>query len=186
MASSKVDICNLGLIRLGAPTISSLADSNNTARLCNQVYDPLRRKRLRSHPWRFAIKRQVLAEDTSTPAFGWDHQFPLPSDCLRTLDVDLSDQDFAIEGRFLLTDESAASLRYIADVQDEQNFDDVFCEVLGLDVALALARSITQSDSVVQEIRAELSEILKDARSFDAQEGTPGSYVADTWLDSRF
>lgn len=186
MASSKVDICNLALIHLGCDTISAITDQNQRARLCKQVYDQLRRKLLRAHPWRFAIKRQSLAVSSSTPPFGFSYQYPLPSDCLRTLDVDLEDSTFQIEGRSVVTDETEVELRYVADIVDEQNFDDLFCEVLALDIAIKIGRHLTQSDAVIQECRQEREQILRDARSADAQEGTPGSFVSDTWLDSRF
>jgi hypothetical protein len=185
LASSKVDICNAALIRLGADTISALSDNNERARLCNQTYDRKRRMRLRSHPWRFSIARQALSESSTEPAFGFEHQFPLPSDCLRPISLDNEAQVFQIEGRMLLTDDDEADLKYIKDVTAEQDFDDLFSEVLALDIAEDLARHLTNSETVVESIRKERAELLRDARSFDAQEGTPEDMNDDVWLNAR-
>ncbi len=191
MASSKVDICNLALIRLGADTISSLEDENTRARLCNTLYEPLRRRRLRAHPWRFAIARAELAEDAETPEFGFAHQFPLPTGCLRVISIEDDSLPYQIEGRMLLTDASEVSIKYIRDINvaddfSEQDFDDVFVGVLALDIAVELARHLTQSESVIEEIKQERSELLRDARSFDAQEGTPEDVVDDVWINARY
>ena len=83
---SKTDICNSALLRVGASTITDIADDSPEARACSIQYDSNRRSELRRHPWNFAITRVVLAPDSSAPVDkNYTYQFTLPSDCLRVV-----------------------------------------------------------------------------------------------------
>jgi len=61
---ASVDICNSALIKIGVSPITALTDNNKAARLCNLIYDKLRRKLLISHYWNFARGRARLTQDT--------------------------------------------------------------------------------------------------------------------------
>ena len=76
MASSEAEICNLALQEVGAQRILSLNDDTVEAKLCKDFYSNVRDELLRSHPWKFAIKRVALAEVSgSTPAFGFEKYY---------------------------------------------------------------------------------------------------------------
>ena len=90
MAASEVQICNVALRKLGARRITALTDDTEEAKSCTDVFDRLRDKLLRIHPWNFATKRAALAVSTTSPAWGYDNAYPLPADCLRITSVDTS------------------------------------------------------------------------------------------------
>ena len=73
--ASVVQICNSALNQLGAASITALTDNSKNARLCNARYETIRDAVYRSHPWNCLIKRQQLAQDTATPAYGFKFQF---------------------------------------------------------------------------------------------------------------
>ena len=75
--ASVVSICNSALNQLGAASITALTDNSKNARLCNERYETVRDAVFRSHPWNSLIKRQQLAQDTATPAYGFSYQFTL-------------------------------------------------------------------------------------------------------------
>ncbi len=77
---SVVDICNEAMDLLGAATITSLTENSKEARLCNRRFETVRDSVLRSHPWNVAIVRTDIAADSDAPAFGFTHQFTLPTD----------------------------------------------------------------------------------------------------------
>ena len=110
--ASVVQICNSALNQLGAASITSLTDNSKNARLCNERYATVRDAVFRSHPWNSLIKRQQLAQDTATPAYGFKFQFTLPSDCLRLLNLDAYNSDHKVEGRKILCNESAIKISY--------------------------------------------------------------------------
>lgn len=188
MATSAVEICNNALIRVGSDRITSLSDTTERAVLVNERYEKCRDDLLRSHPWNFAIGRSSLAEDSSTPIDGFDHQYILPVDCLRVL---LLNEDpgiiWSVEtGGLLLTDESSVKIKYIKKITDTTLFDKNFEEVLGLKIAKAIAYRLSQSSTLVAQIDADMKDALRAARSFDAQEGSVITFVADDWFNSRY
>ena len=58
--SSKVEIGNLALTKLGAARITSFADDSKQARALSAIFDPMRDAELTLHPWSFAILRASL------------------------------------------------------------------------------------------------------------------------------
>lgn len=62
MASNDYDIVNIALVRLGANTISSLAESTRNAVAANKVWANARDEVLEAHPWNFATRRAWLDE----------------------------------------------------------------------------------------------------------------------------
>ena len=82
--TSSVAVCNRALSKIGDELIIlSLDDNTKPARYCKALYADTRDFVLRSYPWRFALKRYVLAPLRDKPLFGYEYQFPIPSDCLR-------------------------------------------------------------------------------------------------------
>ena len=105
--ASVVQICNSALNQLGAASITALTDNSKNARLCNERYNTVRDSVFRSHPWNSLIKRIQLAQNTSTPVYGFSYQFNLPSDCLRVLTIDAYNSDYKVEGRKILCNTSS-------------------------------------------------------------------------------
>ena len=93
MGTTKVNICNSALAKVGATRISSLDDDKKQARLCKELYTIITQQMIESHPWNFAISRVEVAAVVAAPAFGFSYQFQVPSDCLRILNLqdDFSD-----------------------------------------------------------------------------------------------
>jgi len=183
--ATEIDICNIALSFLGASPITSLSGADKRSISCNTWYAITRDNLLRSHPWNFAIKRAVLVEDVSSPAFGYAHQFVLPVDFLRVYKLDYSDIEYKLESNLLLTNDDAVNLIYIAQVTDTTKFDAMFTYVLSLQLAYNMAYNIVQSASVRQSILQELQGQLRDARSASSQEGTPDSFEFNTWIEAR-
>lgn len=197
MATSKADICNSALAKVGARRISSLNDDSKEARLCKEIYPRATGELLRSHPWNFAIARVQLAALAAAPAFGFAYQFQLPSDCLRVLNVDAEFADdqvgqgahynWKIEGRLLLADDSDIKIKYVDDVTNSPHlFDLAFVEALAYRIASDLAYPLAQSNPLANRMDQQYRAALAFARTYDAQEGSSDRFSADQWLDSRF
>lgn len=205
--ASETTICNLALTRIGHALITSLTEGTTTADLCNLHYAISRDAVLRAHPWNFAIKRQVLAKDTTIPAFEFSSRFPLPVDCLKVLRTDLESSGislsavygfpgimgyasdalaYRIEGRALLSNESAVSIEYIAQITDTAQFDSLFADVLAQRLAAEIAPRLTDTATTTKAMWEIYTAKLTEARLNDAQEGSPRE-VLDTsaWLMAR-
>ena len=190
MATSETSICNSALAKLGAERILSLSDNTKAGRLCNEQYEKMRDEVLRSHPWNFAIARVELAALVAVPLFEYDHQFQIPADSLRILDIDINIElnavdPWAVEGDKLLANEDPIKIKYIKRVTNTALFDANFVEALAFRLAADLAYAIVQSLSVQRQMFAAYKEFLRPARSFDAQEGKLDQVRADEWFNER-
>lgn len=190
MATSKVEICNSALAKIGAQGISDLSDASPAAFLCNQLYDTLRKEVLRSHPWNFAIKRQSLTVSPTAPVWGFARAFPLPANCLRVLETEEEGTDWQKEDHdgtsAIVTDASSCKIKFIYDVEDVALFDANFCESLAFRIASDLAIPLTSQNSLAESMETKYRRSVAQARSFDGQEGTPQQVQANQWLASRY
>ena len=185
MSLTDVDICNSALTKVGAERITSLTEENERARILAEQYPKIRDKMLRSHPWNFAIARLLLAPALGTPAFGFQYQFTIPADCLRILEIN-SESTWQKEGEYIVSDSPSVGIKYIKKIVDTSKYDATFAEALAAaiaaDVSYSLVQSVTLKDTLLKE--AEMA--IRSARSFDAQEGTPGQITANDWLTIRY
>ena len=172
---TETEICNAALGRLGEARILSLTDTGATARACALHFKMTRDAVLRSHRWNFASKRAALAEISTVPLFGWDHAFQLPSDCLRVLEVNESEDGegnpWVVEQDQLLTDEAAVNLVYVYRLEDASKFDPLFNEALACKLAEKLASTLRGSSSGTVDLATEYERIVAPlARRVDANE----------------
>lgn len=187
MATSKIDICNSALAKLGVEKISSFSQTSKASILCDLQYDKIRRKVLREHLWNFAIKRSTLAKLSAVPLFGYGAAFQLPVDCILPIEVDIDD-DWEEEGKTILIDSDTCKLKYIGDISDVSFFDVVFEEVLAFMLAADLAYPLKQSDSLRQSMMASADLALRNGRFYDAKIGRTSKtnkLQSDVWLDAR-
>lgn len=187
MATSAVEICNSALIKIGAEKINALSDNNARALIMNEQYDKKRRYLLTVHPWNFAIGRAELAENATAPINGWDNAYDMTSDVLRVLEInDDDEQEWVVEGRQILTDESECKIKYIKDLTDVTKFSNHFVEVLATllaaDTCMALKGNATHAANLYNVYLRMLSE----ARTMDAQEGSNLLVKADLFTNARF
>lgn len=183
--TSKTDICNLALDLLSAGVVSNVDDpSNATEELLARHYDLCRRKVLRSHSWNFAIKRAVLAADSSDPVFGYTYQFTLPADFVRLLhvcgteDQIVSPELYQVEGGKILisdtySDAGTLNIKYIYDIKTVSYFDPLFINLLAHELAMVIAYKVTDSNTNVQRVEQLRRDASALARAIDGQERPP-------------
>lgn len=186
MAATEVEICNSALIKVGADRITTLDDVNERARLCKEQYPKVRDDLLRSHPWNFAIEREELTVDGTAPVYLFAYRFAVPSLCLRILEVWSNEYDWQREGSFIVTDSATVKIRYIKKITDVTKYDVNFCEALASKLAADISYSLAQSSSLKETLMKQAEMAVRQARSFDAQEGTPQRVVANDWLTVRY
>ncbi len=187
MATSKIDICNSALSKIGVEKIASFAQTSKASVLCNLQYDKIRRKVLREHLWNFAVKRASLAKLVAVPLFGYGAAFQLPADNLLPIEVDIDD-DWEEEGQTILINSSTCQLKYIYDVTDVSLFDVVFEEVLAYMLAAELAYPLKQSTGLSESMAVKADLALRNGRFYDAKIGRTSKtrkLQADVWLDAR-
>lgn len=185
--ASIVDVCNKALDKLGQGPITSLDDGTKSANLCKRNWELVRNQVLRDHPWNFAVKRAVLAADTTTPSWGFSYSFPLPADNLRLLEVrDLSTAEYQVESNTILADDDVLYIRYIRVVTDPNQFDASFVDTVATRLAFELCEALTQSNTKKDMLFQEYEDSLTRAKRADGQENPPAQFEEDEWISVRY
>jgi len=181
--TSSTEICKLSLDLLQGGSVSDItASSTSIEEVCNRWYDHSRRKLLRQHPWNFAIKRAELAASTDAPLFGATKQFPVPADFLRLLQVVDEDgtttgaESYFFENKSIMfrwADSDVARIIYISDEEDVTKFDDLFIDLLSVEIALSIAYLVTQNNTNVDRLANIRKTLTATAKAIDGQENPP-------------
>jgi len=193
--ASKVEICNMAFVLIGANVIESLDDDNDRAVIANRFFDDTRDATLRAHPWGFAKERATLAAAAGSPEYGstesgWDYHFTLPTDpfCLRVLEVaeEFPGQiPYSIEGRKLLTDESAIKILYIAQIESTGLFDSLFTDALAARLAMKFALALTKQKKIVEMAANLYKAWIDEAQTVDGLESTKKEFYNTTLTGMR-
>jgi len=189
MANSDVQIVNMALTGIGSARILSLDDDQETARKCKAVYALIRDEVLSTYPWKFASKRQALAELATAPVFGYENAFQIPSDCLRVVETNLDANGYkwSREGDTIVTDQTPMKIKYIQRITDPTKYSSAFVVALSARLEAELAFPCT-TDATLAKNKMDIyfKSKLPLAKSMDAQEGNEHTaLISDGFVDAR-
>ena len=175
-STTETNICNRALGRCGEGQILDITDAGAPARACQLHWDGTRDEVLRSHRWNFATARAKLSELAEVPAFFWTHQYALPGDFIRALEVNGTEEGYGrpwkIEGQNLLTNEESVNLVYIRRATEVDQWDSLFQEAMVLKLAAKLSVVLRGSSTQVEGFLSEYAQLTAPlARRIDANEG---------------
>lgn len=193
--ASETTIINTALRRLGDGPITSRTDGSPAANVANDLFDDLRDALLRAHPWNFATTRVQLSQSSTTPVYGYDYQFALPTDWLRTLAAHDNDAGFGtlsykmendkIDGAVIVTNATEVWLRYVRQITDANAMIADFRELLSYRLATDMALPLANSGTLRERLEAGFVAALRRARSVDGAEDTPDEIPISSWLAVR-
>jgi hypothetical protein len=186
-ANSDVEIVNMALVMLGARPIAALDEGTKAATLASEIFDTERDATLQAHEWNFALKRTSLAKDAAAPPFGFGASYQLPSDYLRVVEVS-PDCIYRIEGKKLLTDETAISIRYLRQVTSPSEWSPQFKSVFAARLAWRMSYPLTEQVSKMDRAEKTYAVLLAEARTIDSQESGYESALgagADVLINAR-
>lgn len=185
MATSFVELANSALTKIGEQAILSFDDDSNAARVMKLRFEPVKKIVLRMHPWNCAIKRANLAPVVGAPVFEYSYAFNIPSDCLRILHVHL-DELYRIEQRQILANTNVLYIKYIMNVTEATQIDELLGEAIAAYLAWDTAFKITNKDDYRDRLWRDYELLLRKAKSVDAQEERDYEVQADEFLNSRY
>ena len=184
MAFSKISLINDALTHLGADRITSLGDGTTEAAIMAQIYDSAADAVMRAFPWNCLINRTQLVASTTTPAFQYDYQYPLPTDpfCIRVLEMEetTSDDQWKVEGRNVLTDASTCKIRYVGRPADVGDIDGLLASAISARLAADASYALIQSGQAQQQMWALYMAKLDEARTVDNVESS-----RDFWVNTK-
>ncbi len=190
---SKVGLANDALRLLGAKRITAFDAGTKNANIVNDIYDDVRQEMLQ-FPWNFATARAKLAQLTSTPAFGFDHAYALPSDWIYTISAHNNDrgsgtilfkEELLDSQNVLMSDADDVYIRYTMDLEDPNlmsaKFRRAFVTTLARDMCIAITNSNTLQDQLMKSAK----KLLLAARSSDGIQSSPERRPRGSWVNSR-
>ncbi|MGE4334968.1 MAG: hypothetical protein AB7E55_03210 [Pigmentiphaga sp.] len=194
MAVSRVAIANRALTKLGAARVIALDDDNEASNTIESMFDIVRDAELRASLWHFSKARVQLPALSDAPAFGFSHQFQLPADYLRLIQVgDVRvwprpqvEGWYSIEaGRILINHTGPLNVRYVQRVEDTTAFDALFVEAFACRLAVEACETLTNSNTKKQGLWEEYLQAMTTARRANAIERPAVTPSNDTWLEAR-
>lgn len=194
---TQTGIVNSALSLLGSTSrVTSIDDPHGVAPDAKTQWESIVGGLLSDHPWNWAIKRAALNEADEKPAFGFEHSYALPADCLRVLppsrEDDLDGYERREEGGFILTDaEAPLNVRYISANLgfSVSRWPAYFVRAVEYELAARLAEPVTQSSTMQTNMANMAYDALRKAKRKDGlasnhQTRNRVSHGSD-WLDAR-
>lgn len=172
--STKLEIINNGLMKVGLPLAASLDDADWNASI---IFDTVAKQALRSFAWGFATAYSKLTAASSAPAHGFTYSYSMPTDCLRVLDVRAADDlrapkaRFSISGRLIYSNVSPCHVRYIKDLKSKPDeWPDDFADAVSCRIAAEIANLSAQTASMTPGLLQMYQLALMQAQSIDSTE----------------
>lgn len=192
--ASDTEIINLALIRLGHDTIADIDEDTPAAILARATYDTARRSLLEMQAWNFATRWTTLSAGTlpTAAAAKYDYAFPLPSDCIRVLEVEFQSQNEGEEWEvgeddLLLTNLASDDLRirYVFDHTNVAEWSPSFIDTLASKLQAEWAESLVKDTALAKRQTEQYETVLARARTYDSAQMTPRRIETDAWTRVR-
>jgi len=190
--ASEVSISNVALIFLGEKRITAIGENNDRARACNTVFEEVRDFVLEAFPWNCAQHGTELAQIATTPEFGFDYQYQIPTspECLAVNYMYESEEGeggytWRVEGDYVLTDADTCNIRYTFKQTDVSKMTTRLREAIAARLAVMIAVKVTGKKSLRNDAVVWYNSVLASGTRIDASEdGDPPTYT-DTWESAR-
>lgn len=189
MASTPAEICNLALGSIGVSAfIDDLTSETVESEVAAVYYDSTRDEVLEEKPWKFAMRRKLLAPLANATRTNWDFVYKLPADCLapRFLVPDVQvpgkvdripwelEDDETTGGTVLLTDREDAELAYTARITTVGRFSPLFQKALAWKLAGYFALVIPEKAVLAQGCDKMYDKYLLRAFASQLRQGQAG------------
>ena len=188
-SDTAIDICNRGLIFIGAEPITSFDDGTTEARVAANVYEDVIQTSLTNARWRFATNQEELNRRTDAPTARFDLAYQQPNDTLIIHAVTVNDNpiEYQIYGDMIYADTTTTDT-VVADYtfrQEEQFFPSYFIMAVAYILAQIFATSIARDGSLTQTMATLADRAMLKARSVDSQQQTTRKLITGRFVQNR-
>jgi len=185
MAISRTEIVNKALTLVGANPIVSIDDDQQNARVVNRVYELSLRSILSEAPWRFALRRVLLAQTTDEPEWydtGEVYVYQQPNECIRIFRASDRKAVWKPLGETIVSDTNGLGVEYVYYLNTPSKYTSSFVEAFVDKLCADIAFMILNSRTVAQGFLEKYEEVsLAKAMAENAQVGTPEYMQDDAW-----
>ena len=182
---SDLDIINVALVELGIRPAANRQEQTRPMQFANARYEGVRDEVVTAGNWNSATKRVALTKLTSTPAWGFDNEYQLPSDMVRFVRMDDLSLRFRIEGRKLLTNWDEANILYIFRITEVAKMDELLKNAIATRMAAKIALAVKGDVRQAQLFDALYEKQVSLANLVDADQAPTDVMQGTEWIDSR-
>jgi hypothetical protein len=170
MALTKVQIISNALIELGHKPVTSLQGADNITASAEYVFDRLLPTALSTHPWRFSVKIEQLAQLVDEPVVDdWLYIYQMPADYKKLIRLYPHNYAYKIYGDKMYSNmDGPLYLEYNADVGIE-DLPFYFTEYMIYRLAKTLAISNAHKADFYSVLKKEESVAFSTALAADTQ-----------------
>ena len=188
-SDSAIDICNRGLIFIGAEPITSFDDGTTEASVAANVYEDVVQSSLCNARWRFATNQQTLNRLTDAPTARYDLAYQQPNDTLIIHAITVNDNpiEYQIYGDMIYADTTTTDT-VVADYtfrQTEEFFPSYYIMAVAYGLAQVFATSIARDGSLTQTMATLADRAMLKARSVDSQQQTTRKLLTGRFVQNR-
>jgi len=189
--ASDIAVCNLALDQIKEKVITTLTgdDRTKTEELCSRWYDTIRQATLQAYNWNFALFSKNIPRGGTPSVSDYTDYYVFPNDFLKLraiIDpaIPLSKRTYEIQGRNLLYNyssdeddlEDTIPIWFTVDETDISIWPALFIRLMSEELAIVLGKKLTARPSIMKDIRTDLVETRRLARSMDGQSRPPKRY----------
>lgn len=179
-----IDIYNQTLDALSQSRIVTAGELSGLttpeARFFDRNFSPSVRSQLRANIWSFSKTTAQLTADATGPDFEYSYRFEIPATWLRLLPITENGEvggqliDFKKYGTFVHMDrQGPINVTGVQDMQDPDDWDDTFVEVMVAKLAMKYAVKLTGKTDYYSMSKDMYEEALNTAMTIDAIEDYP-------------
>jgi hypothetical protein len=188
-SDTAIDICNRGLIFIGAEPITSFDDGTTEARVAANIYEDVVQTSLTNALWRFATNQEALNRLTDAPTARFDLAYQQPNDTLIIHAITVNDNpiEYQIYGDMIYADTTTTDT-VVADYtfrQTEEFFPSYFVMAVAYGLAQVFATSIARDGSLTQTMATLADAAMRKARSVDSQQQTSRKLITGRFVQNR-
>jgi|TARA_R100000995_G_C3458966_1_gene112073 hypothetical protein len=188
-SDTAIDICNRGLIFIGAEPITSFDDGTTEARVAANIYEDVVQTSLTNARWRFATNQEALNRLTDAPTARFDLAYQQPNDTLIVHAITVNDNpiEYQIYGDMIYADTTTTDT-VVADYtfrQTEEFFPSYFVMAVAYGLAQVFATSIARDGSLTQTMATLADAAMRKARSVDSQQQTSRKLITGRFVQNR-
>ena len=196
--TSKVEIVNIALSRLGADSINTLTEATEGARQANLLWNSVRDLVLRDFPWNCATKTGILAQvaDYTHPEWEYIYQSPAESVYARRIfnggsKAKKDPEEFRVTispsgtSKIILARIPGAYLEYTARITDPNLYDGLFVDALAWRLGAEMAMPVTGNAAYMEKFLEAYRQSLIIAYGIEANEGREPLVHSTTYVSSR-
>lgn len=184
---TEIEIISQAALLVGRHSFSSLDEGGAFAQDADALFNTIVSAELGSNRWRFAqASQEVSTLTTLSPTFdGWEFYWDLPSDLLVLFYTDPM-INYTVFGNRLLTSSDQTFTAVYSKNVPVSKWPPSFSMYIVLQLAAMLAKSVTNSDRMVQRIQSDMELWHSRALFSDGQNSRPKAIRSNPYIDVRY